>query len=83
MATPPDTLWEIAPHTKAKHEILRRYLEAWFPILNTYRDRIVYIDGFCGPGRYLGGEKGSPLIAVDAALSHRSTMEGELIFRFK
>lgn len=28
-------------HTSAKHRILRRYLEAWFPILNKYNQRIV------------------------------------------
>jgi hypothetical protein len=33
MAKPNETLWEIEPHTKAKHEILQRYLGAWFPIL--------------------------------------------------
>jgi len=50
MATPKETLWEIDPHTKAKHEILRRYLNAWFPILNSWNNRIIYIDGFSGPG---------------------------------
>lgn len=32
--------------------------------------RIVIIDGFAGPGRYLGGEEGSPLIALRALLGH-------------
>lgn len=77
-----ETLWEITPHTKAKHEILRRYLQAWFPILNRHHGRIIYIDGFCGPGRYKGGEIGSPLIVLDAAITHRKEMRGELIFLF-
>jgi three-Cys-motif partner protein len=64
MAKPTETLWEIEPHTKAKHEILRRYLGAWFPILGSKIPKIVYIDGFCGPGRYKGGEEGSPIIAI-------------------
>jgi hypothetical protein len=34
MAAPQTTLWQIDRHTQAKHEILRRYLEAWFPILS-------------------------------------------------
>ena len=34
MALPEPTLWEADPHTLAKHEILKYYLEAWFPILN-------------------------------------------------
>ncbi len=82
MALPKATLWPIDPHTKAKHEILRRYLEAWFPILNTHHQRIVYIDGFCGPGRYDGGEQGSPMIVLDAAVNHRRQLQGELVFVF-
>ncbi len=34
MTTPSDTTWKIEPHTQAKHEILRRYLGGWFPILD-------------------------------------------------
>jgi three-Cys-motif partner protein len=70
MTTPQETIWEIDPHTLAKHDILRRYLGAWFPILGTYNQRIVYIDGFCGPGRYKGGQDGSPVIALKEALKH-------------
>ena len=50
-----------------KHLILQGYLEAWYPKLKFAR-RLVFIDGFAGPGEYLGGEKGSPLIALDAAI---------------
>lgn len=82
VATPKETLWVLDPHTKAKHDILRRYLQAWFPILNKHNDRIVYIDGFCGPGRYKGGEKGSPIIALEVATTHRKTMKGGLVFLF-
>jgi three-Cys-motif partner protein len=31
----------------------------------------VYIDGFCGPGRYDAGEPGSPLIAIELATTAR------------
>lgn len=82
MATPKETLWELDPHTKAKHEILGRYLAAWFPILSTYHSRIVYIDGFSGPGRYKGGETGSPMIALDVAVNHRKSISGEVVFWF-
>jgi hypothetical protein len=44
MAVPIETVWALDVHTAAKHEILRRYLEAWFPILSSYRQQIVYID---------------------------------------
>ncbi len=74
MTTPNETLWEIEPHTAAKHEILRRYLGAWFGILGQSIPHILYIDGFCGPGRYKGGEDGSPLIALKVALSLRSKL---------
>lgn len=82
MTVPKETTWSLDPHTVAKHEILRRYLQRWFPILNTYHGRVTYIDGFCGPGRYIGGEPGSPLVALDAALNHRKTLVGEIVFWF-
>lgn len=82
MAVPKETVWDLDPHSRAKHEILRRYLGAWFPILSTYKGRILYIDGFCGPGRYKNGEPGSPIIALEVAKNHRKTLQGELQFWF-
>lgn len=79
MATPQDTIWEIEPHTLAKHEILRRYLGAWFPILGTSNQRVVYIDGFCGPGKYKGGEDGSPIIALREAIKHSERLKGNTV----
>lgn len=70
MAVPTDTHWPIQPHTLAKHAILQRYLQAWLPIMSRYNGRIVFIDGFAGPGRYSGGEPGSPLIAIQTLLGH-------------
>jgi len=81
MATPKGTLWEIESHTEAKHEILRRYLSAWFPILDKYK-RLVYIDGFAGPGRYKGGEPGSPIIALDVAIHNKKPLVSEIVFWF-
>jgi three-Cys-motif partner protein len=34
--------------------------------------RLLLVDGFAGPGRYATGEAGSPLIMLDALLSHKS-----------
>lgn len=60
MAAPRSTTWELDPHTRAKHEILRRYLEAWTPILSIGGfPKIAYVDGFAGPGMYEGGQDGS------------------------
>ena len=65
----PDLI-EMVPHTAAKHLLLKRYLDRWFPILGTGNSRLNYIDGFAGPGEYSGGEAGSPIIAVRSALAH-------------
>ena len=64
------TIWPIEAHTKAKHVILKRYLSAWFPILSRYSGRIIYLDGFAGPGTYQAGEDGSPVIAMQTASEH-------------
>lgn len=83
MTTPSGTTWELLPHTRAKHEILRRYLGAWFPILGSGYGKIVYIDGFCGPGIYAGGELGSPLIALNAAIGHAGKLKNrDVVFWF-
>ncbi|MEV7447046.1 three-Cys-motif partner protein TcmP [Streptomyces sp. NPDC091204] len=84
MAGPKTTLWELEPHTRAKHDLLRRYLGGWFPVLSAYNGRIVFLDGFAGPGAYENGEPGSPLIALDALLTHAyfPRMSCEFLFFF-
>jgi three-Cys-motif partner protein len=68
---PRGPVWPLDPHTRAKHELLRHYLGAWFPILSSSgRQRIVFLDGFAGPGIYKGGEPGSPIVALDVLLGH-------------
>ncbi len=79
---PRETLWTLEPHTRGKHEVLRHYLEAWFPILGLTQGRIVFIDGFAGPGRYAGGERGSPLIALDVFRQHQARFKAEVQFGF-
>ncbi len=81
MSTQP-TIWKRAPHTEVKHRILREYLNAWYPKLQWAR-RVVFIDGFAGPGVYSEGELGSPLIAVEAAINHKANLdECELLYIF-
>jgi three-Cys-motif partner protein len=77
-----ETIWDMDPHTQAKHTILRRYWEAWLPIMATFSLRLLYIDGFAGPGKYRGGEDGSPLIALTAARDHRAKPKAEIVFIF-
>lgn len=82
MSVPKETLWERDPHTAAKHQILRLYLQAWFPILARHNGRIVYFEGFAGPGEYKGKELGSPLVALDVALEQQAHLRNEIVFYF-
>jgi len=43
---------------------------------------IQYVDGFAGPGAYSGGEEGSPIIALNAALQHRMRIHPTTELRF-
>lgn len=92
MAKPQDILWKMEPHTAAKHIILRCYIQAWLPIMSRLvgrwssdsQGRLVCIDGFCGPGRYLDGEDGSPIIMLKAFLEHsqRRGIQAEIVYGF-
>lgn len=64
-------VWTIEPHTSAKHALLKGYLDAWFPALGTWQGRVVFFDGFAGPGVYADDEPGSPTIALTALLDHQ------------
>ncbi len=64
------TRWPAEPHTIAKHGILRKYLGGWLPAISKYHGRVLFIDGFSGPGEYVGGEEGSPIIALRTLLDH-------------
>jgi three-Cys-motif partner protein len=80
----PATLWQLEPHTHGKHLVLRKYLEAWLPIMSSWSGRILFVDGFAGPGEYEGGEEGSPIIAVNAltAYSSLTPLAAEVVFIF-
>ncbi len=80
--SPKGVVWPLEPHTRGKHEVLRHYLGAWFPILGFTQGRIVFIDGFAGPGQYAGGEEGSPLIALQVLRQHSAKFEAEVKFGF-
>lgn len=82
MAKRLDTIWDIEPHTAAKHDILRRYLQAWIPILGSTHERIVYIDAFAGPGIYKGGEDGSPIVALKSAIAQAGHIKAGMFFFF-
>jgi three-Cys-motif partner protein len=83
MAAPKETVWKLEPHTRAKHEILRRYLQAWMVILSQGKfPEILYIDGFSGPGEYEGGEVGSPIIALETAVGYKPPLTAKVSFLF-
>ena len=68
---PKTTRWKLPPHTVGKHEVLRKYLDAWLPIVaHSPTNVMTFVDGFAGPGRYSDGEEGSPLIALKALDEH-------------
>ena len=82
---PREPIWPLEPHTKAKHELLRHYLGACYPILSSSgRGRLVFLDGFAGPGIYKGGEPGSPISALDVLLGHSAfaRLGSEFVFLF-
>lgn len=82
---PKETVWTLDPHTKAKHSILRRYLQGYYPKMASAQSRLVFVDGFAGPGRYKDEEAGSPVIALDALTEHSyfPKMSGsEFVFLF-
>jgi three-Cys-motif partner protein len=76
------TIWALEPHTAKKHEILRRYFQAWLPIMVKWNSRVLFIDGFAGPGEYSKGEDGSPVIVLKAARDHTHKFEAELVCLF-
>ncbi|MGK5554684.1 three-Cys-motif partner protein TcmP [Actinomadura kijaniata] len=77
MPTPTGVTWSCDPHTLAKHELLRRYLEAWYPIQMQRPEvpGVTYIEGFAGPGIYNHGEPGSPVIAAKVFLRRRKFLD--------
>ncbi len=76
------TTWPIDPHTAAKHFILRRHLGGWFPIMSKWNHRLIYFDGFAGPGRHSGGEDGSPVVSLKVATKHILRLADRLEFYF-
>ena len=67
MAKALPTIWALEEHTRAKHELLTRYLSRWVPIFQHGYGKtgdLVLIDGFAGPGVYAGEEPGSPVLMI-------------------
>lgn len=70
-----EVLWKLDEHTKGKHKVLKRYLQAWLPIVSSKSDEILIVDGFSGPGEYALSEDGSPVIMLKTFIEHNSGKE--------
>lgn len=77
---PEPVLWPLDDHTRAKHKVLIKYLDAWLPVMGLQAQklphaagcgpRLLIVDGFAGPGCYEGREPGSPILMLNALLNH-------------
>ena len=81
---PRTTLWPLDDHTVGKHMVLKNYMDAWLPIMRRWNGRVLFIDAFSGPGKYAGGEDGSPVIALKSLINHtrQQGMRGEITYMF-
>ena len=61
---------DYGPFQRMKHDLIRRYLEGWFPKLGFWSGRVVYFDTHAGRGAYAGDNPGSPVVALRTLLGH-------------
>ena len=81
MAQKPKTiLWELQPHSRGKHMVLQCYLKGWLRIVGTGGTNLQIIDGFAGPGEYLDGTAGSPILVHNEVMSAPAPRNGRRIF---
>jgi three-Cys-motif partner protein len=68
---PNPTYWEqYGPFQHVKHELIRCYLNGWYPKLGTWARRVLYVDTHAGRGRCESGDPGSPVLALQTLLRH-------------
>lgn len=53
-----------------KHQLLKKYLDAWFPILSKFNGQVSYVESHAGRGKHIRGEPGSPIVALKSLLDH-------------
>ncbi len=56
---------------EAKHQLLRRYLAGWFPILASAHGRVIYVDCHAGRGIHETGQQGSPILVLQELCNHQ------------
>ena len=55
-----------------KHQLIKNYLNGWFPKLGFWSGRILYLDTHAGRGKHSGGQSGSPVVALQTLRDHTS-----------
>lgn len=74
---------------KVKHDVIKTYLDGWFPKLTLGKwgsKRVLYVDTHAGRGMHMTGQLGSPLVALDSFIQHsfrdRILATSEILFYF-
>jgi len=67
---PEDTLWRSQPRTLLKHQVYRQYLYCWMGKICQRFSQAAIVDAFAGPGAYLDGPDGSPVVIAKTFLDH-------------
>lgn len=65
---------------QVKHRLIERYLQGWFPKMASWSRRLIYIDTHAGRGSHIGGQPGSPIVALKALLNHR-LRDSQILYR--
>lgn len=72
-------------HSKRKHKVLSEYFAEYLRIRCQHprqtRFKLAVVDGFCGAGKYAGGELGSPAIFIDVLNKTTSEINIERVSR--
>lgn len=66
-------------HAVLKHGILRRYPDVFASAAGSNSSRVVFLDGYAGPGRYEDDTPGSPVLFLESAARVSSSRAVECI----
>ena len=70
---PNPAYWDdYTPFQQIKHNLIRCYLNGWYPKLGFWAGRVLYVDTHAGRGKYETGDPGSPVVALQTFLAHGS-----------
>jgi three-Cys-motif partner protein len=68
---PNPAYWDgYTPFNQIKHDLIRCYLQGWYPKLGYWATRVLYVDTHAGRGKYQTGDLGSPIVALRTLLGH-------------